>query len=123
MKSVTHLANCPAGGNFACTCGATGQTIEGKPIFLDNSGNWDVARIRTLEGAIKKIMEVSGDLGLIDSEAADKCNLIARSVMEPDWIDAEGKTHAYKCGLNPDPSAMKHMVSHCTCSAAQRENP
>jgi hypothetical protein len=34
---------------------------------------------------------------------------------EPDWIDANGKRHRYKCGLNPDPAAMKHMVNHCTC--------
>lgn len=27
----------------------------------------------------------------------------------------------YKCGLNPDPAAMKHMVNYCTCSTAQRE--
>jgi hypothetical protein len=43
------------------------------------------------------------------------------SKLEPDWIDGSGKIHSYKCGLNPDPKAMKHMVSHCTCSTAIKE--
>lgn len=30
-----------------------------------------------------------------------------------------GKWHMHKCGLNPDPKAMKHMVNYCTCSMAQ----
>lgn len=34
---------------------------------------------------------------------------------EPDWFDSTGKRHRYKCGMNPDPAAIKHMVSHCTC--------
>lgn len=34
---------------------------------------------------------------------------------DPDWTDAAGKRHRYKCGLNPDPAAVKHMVAHCTC--------
>lgn len=37
--------------------------------------------------------------------------------VEPDWIDAHGKRHRYKCGLNPDPAAVKHLVSHCTCDS------
>lgn len=36
---------------------------------------------------------------------------------EPDWTDANGKRHRYKCGLNPDPTAVKHMVAYCTCPA------
>lgn len=40
---------------------------------------------------------------------------LARAAAEPDWFDSTGKRHRYKCGLNPDPTAIKHMVSHCTC--------
>lgn len=38
-----------------------------------------------------------------------------------EWTDAAGVRHSYKCGLNPDPSAIKHMVNYCTCSSAQRD--
>ena len=31
------------------------------------------------------------------------------------WKSENGDTHEYRCGLNPDPAAMKHLVSHCTC--------
>lgn len=41
---------------------------------------------------------------------------------EQDWVDGEGRIHRYRCGLNPDPTAIKHMVGHCTCSGTTVTN-
>lgn len=40
-------------------------------------------------------------------------------IHEQDWTDKNGKTHVYRCGLNPDPQAMKHMVNYCTCETRE----
>jgi hypothetical protein len=41
---------------------------------------------------------------------------------EADWVDSEGRVHRYKCGLNPDLAAIKHMVNHCTCQGTTMTN-
>jgi hypothetical protein len=62
-----------------------------------------------------------GDHEAIPGWLGNSCYRLAlKSKPEPDWIDENGKKHRYKCGLNPDPAAIKHMVSYCTCSALQR---
>jgi hypothetical protein len=42
---------------------------------------------------------------------------------ELDWTDGAGRPHRYKCGLNPDPAAIKHMVNFCTCAREDERGP
>jgi hypothetical protein len=63
---------------------------------------------------LRKAVEI-GAKGLRDV----RDSLDRRLATEPDWFDSTGKRHRYKCGLNPDPTAIKHMVNHCTCPSIE----
>lgn len=68
--SVTHLANCPAGGNFACTCGAEcigeafTQTVAVRLNELasvqGSLGNTDLAQV--LYDAAERIEELEAEI-------------------------------------------------------------
>jgi hypothetical protein len=60
--------------------------------------------------------------GSVSVDRGETCLRCGRDMNHPvhhelDWTDSAGRIHKYKCGLNPDPKAMKHMVNYCTCGA------
>jgi hypothetical protein len=77
------------------------------------------ARVKYLEFQLMVI----GGWALAGKEEKDFREIYrrVREILRPDWVDAKGKSHSYRCGLNPDPDAMKHMVSYCTCSTAIKD--
>lgn len=65
-----------------------------------------------LEGYLHQSFMWGHKLHVICREA-DVAGIIESS--EAEWADDEGRIHGYKCGLNPDPFAAKHLVDFCTC--------
>ena len=67
---------------------------------LRSLGKWDIPGFEELLPAC--------------NEAADEIERLT-NLLKASAEHAEH--HSWKCGLNPNPYAIKHMVAHCTCAA------
>ena len=105
-------------GGVYLTDFATNKTFTGEIVALGRGRTLESGAVQPMDVKVgDRVLFEKGTQVVVDGEMliVMREEDIVAVLEEPDWTDPEGKVHRYKCGLNPNPWAIKHRVNFCTC--------